>query len=348
MSFPADDCSVASTWVPPGAPNAMALPPAPYCEALTSVATSPLVVEVAAHLSVLPKLSEQLAETSRQVEAAVVDVCTHFQGIADKAHQGVDATTALIDAGDGHDSFSALLGRMQHTMQAMDARLTATSNRSLEAIRRLEELEHSLSGVFRNLDQIEELASSLRLLAINAKIEAVRSGERGAGFAVVADEMQRAGKESRTIAEEIRDGVMHMTAETSGLASLLRTGAQADLASIEASRHEVADTAEALAHNHHTLRTSMREGAELSRSLAQEISAAVIGLQFQDRVHQRIGHVIDALAHMRDALGQSLPAVDDAHAAERTTLVQQRLHETYTMWEERQDEAPSSGDVELF
>ena len=326
----------------------MAPSPAPHCEALTSVATSPLVVEVAAHLSVLPKLSDQLAETSRQVEAAVVDVCTHFRGIADKAHRGVEATTALIDAGDGHDSFSALLARMQQTMRAMDDRLTATSNRSLEAIRRLGELESSLTGVFRNLDQIEELASSLRLLAINAKIEAVRSGERGAGFAVVADEMQRAGKESRAIAEQIRDGVGHMTTETSGLATLLRTGAQADLASMEASHHDVADTAEALAHNHQTLRSSMREGAELSRSLAEEISAAVIGLQFQDRVHQRIGHVVDALAHMRDALGQALPALDDAHGTERTALLQARLQDTYTMWEERQDEAPSSGDVELF
>ena len=326
----------------------MAQSPAPHYEVLTSVATSPLVAEVAAHLSVLPKLSEQLAETSRQVETAVVDVCTHFRGIADKARRGVETTTTLIEAGEGNDGFSALLERMHQTMQAMDARLTTTSNRSLEAIRRLEQLEHSLNGVFRNLDQIEELAGSLRLLAINAKIEAVRSGERGAGFAVVADEMQRAGKESRVIAEQIRDGVAHMTAETSGLATLLHAGAQADLASIEASRHEVAETSEALSHNHHTLRASMRDGAELSRSLAAEISAAVIGLQFQDRVHQRIGHVIEALAHMRETLGQSLPAVDDAHAAERMALVHDRLHDTYTMWEERQDDAPSSGDVELF
>jgi hypothetical protein len=86
----------------------------------------------------------------------------------------------------------------------------------------------------------------------------------------------------------------------------------------------------------------------LSRSLAEEISAAVIGLQFQDRVHQRIGHVTHALDQMRDALGQALPALDDSSAAERQQLVEQKLHDTYTMWEERRDDAPSSGDVELF
>jgi methyl-accepting chemotaxis protein len=314
------------------------------------VATSPLVVEVAAHLSVIPKLNEQLAETSQQVERAVVDVCAHFQSIADKARRGVEATNALVEGGHG-DSFGTLLERMQDTMRAMDRRLTRTADRSLQAIARLEQLEASLSGVFRNLDQIEELATALRLLAINAKIEAVRSGDRGSGFAVVADEMQRAGKESRAIAEQIRDGVAHMTTETSELASLLREGAQSDLASIEASRTQVADTSEALAKNHRTLHTRIVEGAELSHSLAEEISAAVIGLQFQDRVNQRIGHVTHALTQMRDALGHALPAVDDDSGEareERQALVEQRLHETYTMWEERQDEAPSSGDVELF
>ena len=314
------------------------------------MAISPLVVEVAAHLSVIPKLNEQLAETSRQVETAVVDVCAHFQSIADKAHRGVEATNSLVDTGSS-DSFGTLLERMQDTMRAMDRRLTRTADRSNQAIARLEELEASLSGVFRNLDQIEELATALRLLAINAKIEAVRSGDRGAGFAVVADEMQRAGKESRAIAEMIRDGVAHMTTETSELATLLRDGAHSDLTSIEASRLQVADTSEALAKNHHSLQTRIREGAELSRSLAEEISAAVVGLQFQDRVNQRIGHVTQALTQMRGALGQALPTMDDDSVearAERQALVEQRLHETYTMWEERQDEAPSSGDVELF
>ncbi|BCS31892.1 hypothetical protein TBR22_A10950 [Luteitalea sp. TBR-22] len=314
------------------------------------MATSPLVVEVAAHLSVIPKLNEQLAETSRQVETAVVDICQHFQTIADQARRGVQATTALVEGGHG-DSFGTLLDRMQDTMRAMDRRLTRTSDRALQAIKRLEELEASLSGVFNNLDQIEELATALRLLAINAKIEAVRSGDRGAGFAVVADEMQRAGKESRAIAEQIRDGVAHMTTETSELAALLREGAQSDLTSIEASRTQVADTSEALAKNHQMLQQRIREGAELSRSLAEEISASVVGLQFQDRVNQRIGHVTEALTHMRDALGHALPAIDDDTAearAERQALVERRLHETYTMWEERQDEAPSSGDVELF
>lgn len=316
--------------------------------ALTSVATAPLVVEVAAHLAILPRLNEQLEETSRQVETAVVDICAHFQSIADKAHRGVDATTALMEAGHGHDSFGTLLDRMQDTMRAMDRRLTRTADRSLQAMARLEHLEKTLGTVFTKIDQIEELATALRLLAINAKIEAVRSGERGSGFAVVADEMQRAGKESRIIAEEIRDGVEHMTTETSELATLLRNGAHDDLASIEASRAQVADTSAALSTNHHNLQAHVREGVVLSRSLAEEISAAVIGLQFQDRVHQRIGHVTHALDQMRDALGQALPALDDSSADERQQLVEQKLHDTYTMWEERRDDAPSSGDVELF
>lgn len=308
----------------------------------------PLVVEVAARLSVVPSLAEQLTDTARQVEGAVVEVCGRFDGIADKARRGVQAANDLVHSSDGHDSFTALLARVQHTMHAMDGRLTATADRSMEAITRLEHLTQSLRDVCKTLDRIEDLATGLRVLAINAKIEAVRSGERGAGFAVVADEMQRAGKDSRQLAEHIRDGVAIMTSETSALATLLRDGARADLESVEACRHEIAGTSAALAANNDALVRSVHEGAALGDALAQEISAAVVGLQFQDRVSQRISHVVDALTQMRASLTATLPAHDDGHVAARGAALHDQLNHTYTMWEERKDAAPSTGDVELF
>ncbi|BCS35097.1 hypothetical protein TBR22_A43230 [Luteitalea sp. TBR-22] len=309
---------------------------------------NPLSLEVAAHLAIIPRLNEQLAETSRQVESAVLDICANFSGIADKARRGVEATIAIVDSTDGHDGFTVLLDRMQDTVAAADARLAATAARSLRAIERLQQVEQSLRGVHKTLDHIEELAAGLRLLAINAKIEAVRSGERGSGFAVVADEMQRAGKESRELAEHIREGVAQMTGEAAELSTLLREGAQEDLASIEQSREAFAIASEAMARNHAMLRDSIREGTDLSRALAEDVSAAIVGLQFQDRVNQRLLHVSEALTHMRDTLGQALPAGDDDAARQRLAEVEARLERSYTMWEERADGAPDSGDIELF
>jgi hypothetical protein len=81
--------------------------------------------------------------------------------------------------------------------------------------------------------------------------------------------------------------------------------------------------------------------------LATDISSAVRGLQFQDRISQRIGHVVADLdtlcARLKIHAGQVAPgatAADEGFSA-------------YTMQEEREvagigEAEASAGDVELF
>jgi hypothetical protein len=80
----------------------------------------------------------------------------------------------------------------------------------------------------------------------------------------------------------------------------------------------------------------------------------VEGLQFQDRLSQRIGHVIEGLAAMESALS--------GHAVDAGTgsAVLQELQKSYTMHSERAAHGgagvatgeaaaePDTGDVELF
>jgi hypothetical protein len=81
--------------------------------------------------------------------------------------------------------------------------------------------------------------------------------------------------------------------------------------------------------------------------LATDISAAVRGLQFQDRISQRIGHVVADLdtvsARLQVHVGNVAPGAAPADEG----------FSAYTMQEEREvagiDEAEASaGDVELF
>lgn len=71
----------------------------------------------------------------------------------------------------------------------------------------LNELNNSFDGLTENIQQTNELATSIKtiteqtnLLALNASIEAARAGEHGAGFAVVADEIRKlAGMTAETL-----------------------------------------------------------------------------------------------------------------------------------------------------
>lgn len=75
----------------------------------------------------------------------------------------------------------------------------------------LEEMNHTTSSVEADVNgaadivnQIGQNASHSNILALNASIEAARSGEAGRGFAVVADEMGKLAKDSGSSASEIK------------------------------------------------------------------------------------------------------------------------------------------------
>lgn len=76
----------------------------------------------------------------------------------------------------------------------------------------IEEVEQMTDKVVTEIAQSEKIvdvigsnASNSNILALNASIEAARSGEHGRGFAVVAEEMGKLAKDSSTSTNEIRN-----------------------------------------------------------------------------------------------------------------------------------------------
>lgn len=65
-------------------------------------------------------------------------------------------------------------------------------------------VEADVNGAADIVNQIGQNASHSNILALNASIEAARSGDAGRGFAVVADEMGKLAKDSGSSAAEIK------------------------------------------------------------------------------------------------------------------------------------------------
>lgn len=62
-----------------------------------------------------------------------------------------------------------------------------------------------------NTHQIEAYSSRQKILALNASIEAARSGEAGKGFAVVAQEVQKLAQGMTTTSVNIKNALKEVT-----------------------------------------------------------------------------------------------------------------------------------------
>jgi len=78
---------------------------------------------------------------------------------------------------------------------------------------RLGELRGSLETVAATAASIEGIASHTNILAINASVEAVHAGARGAGFAIIAEEV-------RTLANQTKDASRKVDASLKSLADI--------------------------------------------------------------------------------------------------------------------------------
>ena len=114
-------------------------------------------------------------------------------------------------------------------------------------------------------------------------------------------------------------------------------------AMLAASRREAEATLAGLHHTHERIQTSLSAMTAQSTDLADEISRAILSLQFQDRVNQRISHVVDALESMEAALSRPLGTGDDDHHHGRHRQVAEDLRSSYTMQAEREVECAPTG-----
>jgi methyl-accepting chemotaxis protein len=184
------------------------------------------------------------------------------------------------------------------------------------------------------------LGSGFEVVADQISSQAHRSAELTASVAVILTDltktMQTATSELRQLADTDREAAAHS-----------RAGAEAALENLQFASSQMQET--------------VAETRRVSETLYTEISNAVVAMQFQDRVSQRIGHVIDSLEAMNQAL-TSFESAEDISLAERKQQITQSLASSYTMDSERRAHGPEmatvavaeelapedTGDVELF
>ena len=315
-------------------------------------------------LPVLPVLVAQLQEVVHHVEEAVVGVCGNFQDMAARARQlAKQEPLSKGPSDDGRnanaDGVDGLISSTRQTMGMLLQRVEQTSSFSTRAVQRMETIEERMGDLDKMLREMDSVATQARLLALNGQIEAARLGTQGAAFDIVATETAKMADKAMTSSKTIRKTTQMVATNINGTSKELRERAVADTRDATLSRDEVDQTLDAMTALHTQMQQTIQQSKLDSDQLARDISSAVMAMQFQDAVSQRISHVVHSLEEMARILQSRLAESGVDASSSAAAEWAHRMAAEYTMASEHEVLAAHVGggtngaqdlgnDIELF
>ncbi|MFZ7090553.1 methyl-accepting chemotaxis protein [Primorskyibacter sp. 2E233] len=156
------------------------------------------------------------------------------------------------------------------------------------------EVEEMLRAVQVSNSEISDISWQVKLLAVNAKIEAARAGQAGKGFSIVADAVNELSQKTSTAADTISNTVKKLS-EWMGE---LHRGAEATSKSAEAVLSRSADADSAL--------TNIQSRVAELQGDAHELTGAA------GRAKQAVDNVAPAVQKIADSVTEVAEGVDQA------------------------------------
>lgn len=154
-------------------------------DTLVNVGTNARAIDAGA--SEIRQSADDLARRTEQQAASVEETAAALEQV----------TTTVKDSAHRAEEVGKLVNRTRTNAEKSGIVVA-------DAVKAMEGIEQSSSGISKIIGVIDEIAFQTNLLALNAGVEAARAGEAGKGFAVVAQEVRELAQRSANAAKEIK------------------------------------------------------------------------------------------------------------------------------------------------
>jgi methyl-accepting chemotaxis protein len=261
---------------------------------------------------VLPVWSRQATTSQRSGDSAIAELTVLFGEIVSRLGTMLKMSRHNTQTGNHHEkSFIDAVAKSQTDVQTVFKDLKAaleTVNDSKDML--LAEVTMYSANMKEMADEARQVAFQSQIIALNAEIEAARAGEAGRAFAAVVSEMRQLAYKSGETSKK-----MSKKAESIDSAMSRFYGEDKQMSAKEA---EHVSRAEAMLNDiverfniiTQELEESVKAMESESRQIRDDISRALVELQFQDRVSQILVHVADNINALCELVGSEAQNLD--------------------------------------
>jgi methyl-accepting chemotaxis protein len=238
-------------------------------------------------------LIADVVRARRLLSDAVPQLTSSFLGLRDGLEAQTRELTLVSEAMRGAGGKEGFLGQIRSVLDVFVNDLVKVSHSSMQLVTHVESLGVEVDTIVSHVTQLETLAKTTKLVALNARIEAHRAGDSGRTFRVVADEVKMLANDSAEFSQQIREVVLRAhagLAEAKGAATSL---ASHDLNSILNVHTEVLTTIS-------RLDTTNSRMSEALQTFHQNVNEAIHALQFEDILNQLLCSIGDRLGHLQE------------------------------------------------
>jgi methyl-accepting chemotaxis protein len=294
----------------------------------------------------LEALVGEINIVSNHVESSVLVLSQLFQSIAVTAHEQSAAVHQLatniqeVEYDGRKVPLAEVASSLGGTLSDLIGKIVQVSSRGVSMVYALDTVLTDLKSIEGSIAQIDKINRQTNLLALNAKIEAARAGEAGRGFSVVAEEVRDLARTVDSLSGSIREQINSISAGLRESYGMLK-----DIATIDMSDENLQSNARINLMMQSLVEQNSRVGGVLQRTassaekIANDVSGAIVGMQFQDRTKQRLENVNDVIRVLAGSL-------DDmrAHSA-RAIPVGHRNDDVDHAWLHRMIERCTLGEM---
>lgn len=251
---------------------------------------------------ILPLWQRQTELARNQLEGSITELVGRFSDIHQRLQAAVASSSSTASSMKGDTGLGGVihfandeLSQITHTLrQAIDQR-----DELLSEISGLSKITVELSGMSA---EVAGIASQTNLLALNAAIEAARAGEYGRGFAVVADEVRTLSTRSGETGARIGRRIEQVNSALQTTLDRTAEYAAEDNSRLTKSETSIAQVLEQFQHSSENILQSAHILEQESAAVQSSVEEVLVNLQFQDRVSQILGHVIDDMEKLVGAI----------------------------------------------